>query len=145
MHNRRTTGGRFEKKDYFNSDDYISLDELIKLWKKAARLDYEPDVKIQAVRGQKRVNSALETVKYAMKPSKHAKALEVFDTALSGRRLVSFSGIIAQLRKQLQFSDLDEIERDDDFRQGSTITYDLYKFDVSGGAYTFIRKYTETL
>ncbi|MBQ5900727.1 MAG: protein rep [Clostridia bacterium] len=127
-------------KNYFSCDDYISQDELCSLWRKVARLDYTPIVWIEKVsQGNKAV---CETLKYSLKPSAFAQSYEIFLNILKGRRLISFSGVFADLRKQLKYSSFEDVLTDDVNVKGKNIFYNLYKFDATGGVYKFFEKYT---
>ena len=104
--------------DYFTSKKYISHDVMLEDWKAAARVDYLPDVHIEkCYRGAKKnkdtssTAAAIETIKYAYKiSSKHIKneTIATIFYSLANRRLVSFGGVIEELRKQLQQSDIDD-------------------------------------
>lgn len=126
------------ERDYFtNSDKYISEGMLAEIWQKSAKLTYEPIVDIRAVDDTDK--ASLETLKYALKPSKYKEAIKAFDTILKGRRLISFCGIVSKIRKELKLCD-DENLLDVD-KSEKIITYDLYKFDVNGGFYNFMETF----
>lgn len=130
------------KKSYFtDSNLYISQLDLSEMWRKSLKCDYTPCCHIETVKDK--AVGALETIKYAIKPTEHKDALSTFDIALRGRRLVSFSGVIAKMRHALKFSDFENINIDDEVANDREITFDLYKFDVSGGVYNFMKSYTE--
>lgn len=127
-------------KNYFKSEDYISLDELISIWKKSVRADYKPSVEIQKVTdGEK---GAVETLKYAFKPSVDELALKGFFYLLKNRRLVSFSGVFAEVRKLLRLSSFEEVLTDDmgNVDKQQKFSCVLYKFDSTGGVYRFFEK-----
>lgn len=127
--------------DYYTSADYISHSTLINLWKECIQADYNPSVHIQAVTGESEEVGAVETIKYALKPTQEVKALKCFIEELKGRRLISFSGIFGKIRKELKYSSIDDVCIDDLPTTKHNINYNLYKFDVSGGFYKFINKY----
>ena len=128
------------RKDYFKSEDYISLNELISIWKKSVRAEYSPSVEIQKVTdGEK---GAVETLKYAFKPSVDELALKGFFYVLKNRRLVSFSGVFAEVRKLLKFSSIEDVLTDDvgNVNKQQKFSCVLYKFDSTGGVYRFFEK-----
>lgn len=100
--------------------DYISFEELREDWKNAARLDYNPLVRIQAVKPKKKhikstdqTNTAavVETLKYCYKVDQKHISAETIATllySLNGRRLISFGGVVAEERKALQQGDIDD-------------------------------------
>ena len=67
------------KSTYFKGTNYIKQSEWVEMWVKAMRLDYFPQVNVQAVKPNKRKtleqnqaalhNAILETFKYSVKPS----------------------------------------------------------------------------
>ena len=120
--------------DYFTDDEkYISQESLSEIWKQSARLDYNPIVDIRKVDSTEK--AGLETLKYSLKPSSYIEAISAFDKILKGRRLISFCGIIAKIRKDLKLNDDDNMLDID--KKEKIISYDLYKFDVNGGYYKF--------
>ena len=124
-------------KDYYNNPKkYITQDELSCTWQEVCNRNYKPICHIESVENNER--ACIETIKYSLKPSKYNEALRAFLYILKGRRLVSFSGKFAKLRKTL-FSP-EEIETLNDIERKS-INYRLYKFDVTGGVYKFYEEY----
>ena len=129
------------RKNYFNYENYISLNELIDRWQIALGIDYKPNVDIKKTYGNDETDGAIETIKYSLKPSKYREALEGFHTVLSGRRLISFSGVFFRLRKELKLADYDSNLLDEVNNNNKSISFDLYTFDVSGGYYRFNKTY----
>lgn len=129
--------------DYFsNSDLYISVDEFREYWEDSLRssFDYPLQVDIRAVENEQK--ATIETLKYTFKTSKDATALEGFYNSLRGRRLISFSGVFAKIRKELQYSDFENVLTDDiPSAHIQNLTYQLYKFDATGGIYKFWKEY----
>ena len=118
--------------DYFSDPTkYISQRELCALWRDCACLDYEPICHVEKVSNLAR--GQLETLKYALKPTRDWKALECFFSVLKGRRLISFCGILKKYRKEYDAS-MSELS---DFVRKSNYNEYLYKFDVTGGVYRF--------
>lgn len=129
--------------EYFtNSDLYITLDEFREMWTDSLREEFHSilDCKLQSVTDDG--GEVVETVKYSFKGTKDSNAIEGYFTALKGRRLISFSGVIAKQRKYFKMTDFENILTDDfEKPTDSKLTYQLYKFDATGGVYTFWKEY----
>lgn len=103
------------RKSYFKSRYYIKQARWVELWRKACKLDYDPDVSVQrvAVSDGQTISEALrEVAKYSTKatditenPLDPVRYLQVLDEALNGRRFVSYTGMLRDLHKQLNLSD----------------------------------------
>lgn len=105
-----------------DKNNYIEQKEWVKFWKKAMKLDYEPVVFIEAVKGKSGKGSlksaALETAKYQTKSSdyltkddaKNLKVIGDLEYALRGNRQISFGGIFKIIKRELH---LDDIEKGD--------------------------------
>lgn len=127
--------------EYFiNRDLYITQGELADMWADCIGACYTPVCHIEKVKGDTTA-AAVETIKYALKPTDAKQAFSAFFYILRGRRLISFCGIFAKLRRELKYSDFENILTDDvDTRR--SITYNLYTFDATGGVYRFNNTYT---
>jgi plasmid rolling circle replication initiator protein Rep len=129
--------------EYFtNPDLYITLDEFREMWTDSLREEFHSilDCKLQSVTDDG--GEVIETVKYSFKGTKDSNAIEGYFTALKGRRLISFSGVIAKQRKYFKMTDFENILTDDFEKPAdSKLTYQLYKFDATGGVYTFWKEY----
>ncbi len=118
--------------NYYNGRNYISQDRWIKLWKRAAKLDYEPSVDVRAIKPRHRtiddptgmMKAVLEVSKYPIKPNAFEflvakrwrgetseqeeegllRLMQVRD-GIAGKRLVSFFGIFKKIRAQLKQDD----------------------------------------
>lgn len=130
--------------DYFSDPDlYITENEFREYWEESlhSMFDYPLQVDLRAIKDE--VKGTIETLKYSFKSSQYTTAIQGFFECLGGRRLVSFSGVFAKIRKELQYTDFD-INLNDDIKrndQNSSLTYQLYRFDVTGGVYTFFKEY----
>ena len=129
--------------EYFKSEDYITQEELTQFWKECAEVRYKPQVDIRRVTDEN--GACVEVLKYALKPSEEQEAWSAFFYILKGRRLVSFSGIFAQERKRLKLSSLEILTDDIKNKEKNKYTYTLYKLDVTGGVYTYIKEKDYTL
>lgn len=100
--------------NYFNKENpyYITHDMIMQAWRKAARLDYDPYVHIEGIKvkeGESMTAACVEICKYPTKSAEinTATVLQTIDYTLRGRRLLEWSGVAADVRREL---DLDDIE-----------------------------------
>lgn len=107
---------------YFNGKNYIKQEEWQRLWKECAELDYEPQVNIKAVTQTEHRKDVSEVAKYTIKASdflltdihKSAEVMETIHYALKGRRLTTFSGMLAKVMKTLkEEEDIDKADLTD--------------------------------
>lgn len=101
------------EEEYFTGSDYINKDKLIKIWRRSARLDYDPSVDLETVKqkeNQTITSACVEACKYPTKLAviKTSSVLQTLDYALRGRRLVSWTGVMKQVRRDLQLEDVEE-------------------------------------
>lgn len=103
------------RRSYFTSRDYIKQARWIELWRKACKLDYDPDVKLYKVyvRDGQTIHEALrEVTKYTTKasditetPLDPVEYIQTLDAALDKRRFVSYSGMLKDLHRSLNLTD----------------------------------------
>ena len=106
--------------DYFSGRNYISQAEWGHLWRSCCDLDYDPVIDIRKIKpGSEGLSGAVaEVSKYAVKATDFLKGsmddmtsyVISFLSALSRRRLCSFTGCFIDIRKQLS---LDDVENGD--------------------------------
>lgn len=122
--------------NYFKAD-YLSQEFIRNVWQECMRVNYKPLVNIKRIKDKEK--GIKETFKYAFKPSDKAEDMAAlygaFLGVLKGKRLVSFSGVFAKVRKLLKFADFEYVLTDE--LQGKVRTYELYRFDVTGGIYAY--------
>lgn len=109
IHALLTVDGNYFDKD---NENYITLDKLIATWKTAANLDYDPSVSIEAVRqkeNQTITSACAELCKYPAKTYEinSSRVLRYIDGALRGRRLIQWSGVAQEVRRQLELDDVE--------------------------------------
>ena len=85
--------------DKYFSDSYIKTEEYARIFKKCLKLDYTPICDCRAIKGDQIENAVAEVTKYSCKPSDFEGVyapyvIEALDMVLSGRRIISYSGII---------------------------------------------------
>jgi plasmid rolling circle replication initiator protein Rep len=100
---------------YFGQD-YLSQAKWVQIWRSCCKLDYDPRCDVRAFKGDKK--AIAEASKYTLKSTDIFKGTEIqiddtvrtLMTSLFNRRLVSWTGVFAQARKQLM---LDDVENGD--------------------------------
>jgi len=100
--------------------DYMTTEKWVKAWHKALRLDYDPICYIRAVDKEDGNYSAAvgEIAKYTVKDVDYLKddavltdrLVSIFGTALKGRRLYAFGGVMKETAKQLKLENADEFQ-----------------------------------
>lgn len=113
----------FVKSTYFlNTDNYIPQTQWRKLWQRALKADYEPSIKVEIVKPNKRKGtdslqaSAAEISKYQVKTtdyltdddSRNLKVIDDLEHALSGTRQLAFGGIMKQVKADLKLDDTEK-------------------------------------
>jgi len=107
---------------YFkNTENYVNQKQWIMFWRKAMKLDYDPNVKIQIVKPKNEqkddIQSAIdETVKYPVKDTdfmtgdeqKNLKRLSDLEEGLYRKRLISYGGLLKVIHKELNLDDAEK-------------------------------------
>ena len=105
---------------FHDSKRYIPQKEWVQLWKKAMRLDYDPNVDIRRVKGNDpaSVSAAIaEIAKYTVKGSDYlipddwdltVETVALLDRVLNKRRFIGFGGIFKDWHKKLNLDDPDD-------------------------------------
>lgn len=128
------------KNEYFKRGNIISQQKLRILWQHALQYDYEPFTYIQSIKAhegkEERISATLETIKYSLKTKDYAISADVTRTlmsALKGRRLISFFGVVAAARRELNMPDIfnDSLDDDVDISAAKARSV-LYCFSASG-------------
>lgn len=140
------------KSTYFGRG-YMNHDEWRELWKAAAGLDYEPEVRIQTIQAGKQngmAGAVAEVAKYPVKASallevenedRAVDALIVLARAMQNRRMVTFGGVFKTIRAELKMqnveaenADLKNTEQDDE-KSFTPVKLIFFKWRVKVGAY----------
>lgn len=114
------------KSSYFNGKkNYVDQSEWIQLWKKAMKLDYEPSVHIEEVKGKdkdERFKAILEVAKYPVKSFDYlsseadfrdnARVVDDLEQALYRKRLTAFGGLLKDIQKKLNLEDVESENAD---------------------------------
>ena len=98
---------------YFKTDEYITHEKWVELWRKSMRLDYDPLVDIRRVSGNTAKDVA-EAAKYAVKDGDYivpddwdltVETVRLLDRVLENRRLVAYGGKFKEWHKKLNLDD----------------------------------------
>lgn len=104
-------------KSYFSGKTYMKRSKWVELWKKAARLDYDPDVYIKRIKSDNVEGAIAELSKYTTKfediilPDKWKvteETVRVLDKALENKRFISFGGVFKEIHRKLNLDDIEE-------------------------------------
>ena len=133
-------------KDYFSktNKNYLSQEKLIRLWKSACNLDYEPSVDIRKVKNEE-YKAVSEIAKYTVKSSDIAneKVLKVLDKALYNRRLISYHDLFKTVKAKLKIEDSeDKFISDSNFNAilaNPEIIKTMYKWNFGTKTYNLVR------
>jgi plasmid rolling circle replication initiator protein Rep len=96
----------FVDKSYFKKGAYLKAIDWVKLWRRAAGLDYDPICDIRRVNNKGKRKAVAEVAKYTLKDTEYADAgdnaltdrlVAVLGKSLKGRRLYAFGGILKAL------------------------------------------------
>lgn len=105
---------------YFSGRSYIKQADWAEMWGKALRVDYVPRVDIRSVKGatMEEISSAVcEVAKYAAKDSDYiipddwdltVETVRTLDSAIDGRRLVAYGGIMRLIKRELGQDDAED-------------------------------------
>lgn len=107
-------------KSYFDSRNYISKNEWIRLWKECLQVDYLPSVDIQAIK-EVTHSTVSEVAKYTVKPidffqsdiNKSVEVVQTIDQALKGVRLIQYGGVYAKAKKLLKIQSISNMNLND--------------------------------
>lgn len=104
-------------KSYFSGKTYLKKDKWIALWKKAARLNYDPNVFVERIKAKNPEKALAEISKYTTKfseiilPDKwklSEETVAVLDKALENKRFLALGGIFKEVHKKLNLDDMED-------------------------------------
>ena len=112
-------------KRYFSGRDYVPQSVWAELWKRSMRVDYSPVVDIRRIKGDS-AEAIAETCKYTVKESDFmtgdlsydVQTVMALDAAMKGRRLLSLQGIFREKQKELNLSDMEDLNKMDSEMDG---------------------------
>ena len=140
------------KSTYFKGQAYLNHEKWQALWRDAAGLDYEPQVRAEAVtdKGKGMAGAVAETAKYPVKVAdllkitdkkKAVAALITLHHAMENRRMVTFGGVFKTIRAELKMqnveaenADLGDTEQDKE-KAFVPVERVFFRWRVKVGAY----------
>lgn len=148
--------------EYFKRKNglYITHDEWVRRWRKAAQLDYDPSVRIQTTkaRGAKdaSLSAAAEASKYTIKDEDYIdpsltdeQAVEIlvdYTRALHKRRLTAMGGWLKEAAKaldmpeQLEDGDLVHVDEEEGLREDVAELIETYQWNFGVGDYILVSR-----
>lgn len=131
------------KASYF-THGYIKQADWVELWQRCAKLDYAPSVDVRSIK-HGTARAVAEVAKYPVKMDELAgigdravSALVVFSRVLKNRRLVTFGGVMADVKKRLALDDIeygDLVHVDEQEKKFNHVAMALFQWRVGVGAY----------
>lgn len=146
---------------YFKSADYIPQKEWKSMWEKCAKLDYEAQVNVKAVKdeGEKESSASFtslggalaEVTKYVCKPQgiitwenpdMAVRTVLILDRMLDGRRLTAWGGVLKEAAARLKLDsletgDLVHVETESEDSDANTVAeYVAYNWTIGISNYT---------
>jgi plasmid rolling circle replication initiator protein Rep len=136
----------FQVRPSYFSRDYITKDGWIELWQKAMGLDYAPSVKVETIKNST-AKAVAEVAKYPTKSADLLKieneeqavqALIVLAKTMKGRRLITFGGDFAAVKRELKLDDVetgDLIHAEQQTENFNPVAKVIYQWHAEVGAY----------
>jgi plasmid rolling circle replication initiator protein Rep len=107
-------------KNYFKGTDYLKTEEWVQLWRKSARLDYDPICDIRRVKNKGNRKDIAEVAKYTYKDAsilnktlsddKKDDVVKSLSCALHQRRLYAYGGVMKEIAAELKIKDIDKAD-----------------------------------
>src|SRR5699024_1395690 len=101
---------------FYNTENYVNQKQWIQFWKRAMKLDYDPNVKVQMIRPKNKhksdIKSAIdETAKYPVKDTdfmtddeeRNLQRLANLEKGLYRKRLISYDGLLKKIHMKMAF------------------------------------------
>ena len=142
-------------RSYFKSVDYMRTEEWVQLWRRSAKLNYDPVCDIRRTRTTKgKQKEVAEIAKYTYKDAeilnkklsddKKSEVVKYLSGALHGRRLYAYGGIMKDIAAELKIQDIDKtdlVKVDDDNIDSSLAKMILtYHWNMGISNYTLVKK-----
>jgi len=141
------------EKSYFKGKDYMKTEDWVKLWRKSAKLDYDPVCDIRRTRSPKgKSKEVAEVAKYTYKDAeilskklsddKKDDVVKYLSGALHGRRLYAYGGVMKEIAAELKIKDDGEAEIEKDGEIDSSLAKMIltYHWNVGVSNYTLAKK-----
>ena len=144
------------EKSYFKGKDYMKTEDWVKLWRKSARLDYDPVCDIRRTRSSNgKRKEVAEVAKYTYKDAeilskklsddKKDDVVKYLSGALHGRRLYAYGGVMKEIAAELKIKDDDKadlVKADGEYEVDSSLATMIlsYHWNVGVSNYTLAKK-----
>ena len=139
----------FQVRPSYFSRDYITKDGWIELWQKALNLEYPPSVYVKTIKetDNDKTKAVAEVAKYPTKSADLLKieneeqaiqALIVLAKTMKGRRLITFGGDFATVKRELKLDDIengDLIHAEQEAQNFNPVAKMIYRWRAEVGAY----------
>jgi len=143
------------EKSYFKGKDYKRTEEWVQLWRKAAKLDYDPVCHIQRTRTTKgKREEVAEVAKYTYKDAeilnkklsddKKDEVVKSLSSAIHGRRIYAYGGVMKEIAAELKVKDVDKadlVNTSDEYEINSALAKMIvtYRWNMGVSNYTFAK------
>ncbi len=133
-----------ESSYFYNTENYINQKQWIKFWRKAMKLDYDPNVNVQIVKPKNKHKSDIEsavdeTAKYPVKDTdyktndeeKNLKRVSDLEEGLYRKRLISYGGLLKEIHAELKLDDVEDgdlIHVDDEDEKADENAYSIVAY-----------------
>lgn len=112
-------------RDYFKSEDYLSIHDIVAYWRQALMANYDPVCHIRRIRGKSDKSpdlrkAVLEVAKYAVKDTDYLIAtdddltdylVDNLAVGLNGARLIAYGGLLKKLAAEIKATeDVDDLK-----------------------------------
>ena len=138
------------EKSYFKGKDYMKTEDWVKLWRRSAKLDYDPVCDIRRTRSPKgKSKEVAEVAKYTYKDAeilskklsddKKDDVVKYLSGALHGRRLYAYGGVMKEIAAELKIKD-DDLIKDGGIDSSLATMILSYHWNVGVSNYTLAKK-----
>lgn len=133
--------------EYFNKENYINKNSWRAIWADLLKVDYLPQVNVQAIKPARQQKAVAELAKYPAKVSSilnlpQAQAVQVvmdLTTLCYKRRFVAFGGIFKKTKALLKMQDVEAENADlvgaGNIKEFNYVARAIYKYNVKFGCY----------
>ena len=143
-------------KKYFKGTDYLTTAEWVQLWRKSAKLDYDPICWVERIKNKGTRKDIMEVAKYTYKDAEilHKNlsddtkddVVKYLSGALHQRRLYAYGGVMKDIAAELKIRDIDKadlIKVDDDKIDPSLAKAILsYRWNMGVSNYILVKETT---
>lgn len=141
------------ERSYFKGKDYMKTEDWVKLWRKSAKLDYDPVCDIRRTRSQKgKRKEVAEVAKYTYKDAeilskklsddRKDDIVKNLSGALHGRRLYAYGGVMKEIAAELKIKNDDKLDLKEDGEIDLSLAKMIlsYHWNVGVSNYTLAKK-----